>query len=89
MSLRQVRLNLGMSQRELATASTNVLKSLGIERGIPRNLIYRCEIGKPISELSANKLLMTINTLHEWRGRPKLGIDDLTWTISRRKRKEE
>ena len=88
MSLRQVRLNLGMSQRELATSSTNILQSLGIKRGVPRNLIYRCEIGKPISELSATKLLMVINAIHTTRGRPTLGIDDLSWTISQRKRKE-
>ena len=87
MSLRQVRLNLGMSQRELATASTNILQGLGIERGVPRNLIYRCEIGKPISELSATKLLMVINAIHRTRGRPTLGIDDLSWTIQRKREK--
>ena len=87
MSLEQVRLNLGLSQRELSSVSTVILDRLGMGKGVHRNIIGRCEAGEPISKVTATKLLAVINDMHTARRRPTLGIDDLTWTIAQRKRK--
>lgn len=81
MTLRQIRLGLGLSQRELERASITVLGG----KGINHSVIYRVERGDAITELTASRLLLTINYLYQIRGRPELTIDDVAWTISDRK----
>ena len=83
-TLRQVRLALGMTRKELSIASYRILGQQDI-KGVHVNQIVRCEAGEGIRELTATKLLTTINELHKIRGRPELTIDDLDWTISDRK----
>lgn len=93
--LRQVRLNLGMTQLELSTATYNILGADGID-GVHINQIKRCEHFNPhrndydpIRELTATKILMTINAIHRARGRLELGIDDIIWNIPERRKRQE
>jgi hypothetical protein len=86
-SLRQARLALGMTQVELSIASYAILGKQGI-KGVHVNQIVRCELGGVIRELTATKLLMTLNELHKIRGRPELSIDDLNWKIRDRRPEE-
>ena len=82
-TLRQVRMALGMTQRELAIATGKLF-----DKGVHYNTIYTIENGTSTTELTATKILMTINHLHTLRGRPLLTLDDLDWTISDRKPEE-
>lgn len=89
--LRKVRLDLGMTQKELSTASSNILGKYGI-KGVSETAIIRAERYDPIKnkygpikELTASRLLTTINEIHEGRGRPTLSIDDIIWNITDRK----
>lgn len=87
-SLHDVRVGLAMSQRELSVATWHVLGKQGIA-GVSTLTILRAENGKPIQEVNAMKILMTVNAIYKARGRtPPLSIDDVTWTISRRKPKK-
>jgi len=79
-TLRQIRLGLGMSLRELQASSKTILG-----RRVHYNVILRAEHGEPITELTATRLLLTINALYTIRGRPTLTLDDITWNIRDRK----
>ena len=79
-SLREVRLSLNMTQDELVNAVETVTN-----HRIARGSISDCERGYPIKELTARRILNTINAIYRARKRPELTIDDLTWSIADRR----
>lgn len=80
MSLREVRLSLNMTQDDLVNAVESYTK-----HRIAKKSVSNCENGHPIKELTAMRVLNTVNMLYRIRKRPELSIDDLTWKISDRR----
>ena len=85
-SLRQARLKLGMSLRDLSAATGNLF---GREYRVNVSQIFRAEHGNRIMERTASRLLDTLNYLYAIRDWDRLTLDDLALNISDRWPDEE